>query len=132
MDIKFIDNIVRDSFGQWISALFSAIGSWNPELSFPQQKDAFFSVIEYLLTTGKIKFIAPNADCYISSDNPHPKFSINDEAAHWRLNATQIVSYLKEKWPEGVVSEGDEALTLYFYEVPGIIWVDENGCLFAS
>ena len=132
MDIKFIDNIVRDSFGQWISAQFSAIGSWNPELSFPQQKDAFFSVIEYLLITGKIKFIAPNADCYISSDNPHPKFSINDEAAHWRLDTTQIVSYLKDKWPEGVVSEGDEALTLYFYEVPGIIWVDENGCLFAS
>lgn len=132
MDTKFVEEIVRDSFGLWISALFSAIGSWNPELSFSQQKDAFFSVIEYLLVTGKIKFIAPNADCYISSDNLHPRFSINDEESHWSLDAKQIVSYLKDKWPEGVVSESDEALTLYFYEVPGIIWVDENGCLFAS
>lgn len=132
MDIKFVEKITRDSFGLWISALFSAIGSWNPELSFSQQKDAFFSLIEYLLVTGKIKFIAPNADCYISSGNPHPRFSVNDEESHWSLDAKQIVSYLKDKWPEGVVSESDEALTLYFYEMPGIIWVDENGCFFAS
>lgn len=132
MDIKFVEKIVRDSFGLWISAIFSAIGSWNTELSFSQQKDAFFSVIEYLLVTGKIKFIAPNADCYISSGNPRPRFSINDEESHWGLDAKEVVSYLKDKWPEGVVSESDEALTLYFYEVPGIIWVDENGCLFAS
>lgn len=42
MDIKFVEKIVRDSFGLWISAIFSAIGSWNTELSFSQQKDAFF------------------------------------------------------------------------------------------
>ncbi|MNJ47931.1 hypothetical protein D3C77_431080 [compost metagenome] len=132
MDIRFVEEIVRDSFGLWISALFSAIGSWNPELSFSQQKEAFFSVIEYLLVTGKIKFIAPNADCYVSPDNPHPRFTINDEESHWGGDAKQIVAYLKDKWPESVVSEGDEALTLYFYEIPGIIWVDENGYFFAS
>ncbi|WP_154660686.1 hypothetical protein [Pseudomonas cremoricolorata] len=132
MDIRLVEEIVRDSFGLGVSALFSAIGSWNPELSFSQQKNAFFSVVEYLLVTGRIKFIAPNTDCYISSDNPHPKFSINDEESHWRLDAQQIVSFLKDKWPEGVVSESDEALTMYFYEVPGIIWVGENGNLFSS
>jgi hypothetical protein len=63
---------------------------------------------------------------------PQPRFSINDEESQWGVDAKQIVSYLKDKWPEGVVSESDEALTLYFYKVPGIIWVAVNGCLFSS
>ncbi|KJZ33237.1 MULTISPECIES: hypothetical protein [Pseudomonas] len=132
MNIKFVKEIERDSFGLWLSALFSAIGSWNPGLTFDQQKDAFFYMIEYLLVNGKIKFIKPGADCYISPDNPHPKFSIDDKRSHWDLDAKQIVSCLKESWPEGVVSECDGELTIYFYEIPGVIWIDENGLFFAS
>jgi hypothetical protein len=37
---------------------------------------------------------------------------------------------VESKWPEGVVSEDDEALTIYFYEIPAVIWVDEKGCFF--
>lgn len=37
---------------------------------------------------------------------------------------------MESKWPEGVVSEDDEALTIYFYEIPAVIWVDEKGCFF--
>lgn len=132
MNIRFVEEIVSDSFGLWISALFSAVCSWNPELSFCQQKDAFFSVIEYLVANGKIKFIAPGADCYVTSDNPHPRFSIKDEECHWALDTSQIVAYLKDRWPDEVSSANEEALTVYFYKMPGIIWVDDTGVLFAS
>jgi len=132
MTIKFLEEIVEGSFGLWISALFSAVGARNPDLTFSQQKDTFFTVVEYLLTTGRIKFIAPDADCYISPDNLHPKLSINDSESHWVLSPRQIVSYLESKWPEGVGSEDDEALTIYFYEIPAVIWVDEKGCFFSS
>ncbi|MFB3304714.1 hypothetical protein [Pseudomonas sp. AMR01] len=132
MTVRFYDEIVRDSLGLWISALFSAIGSWNPEFTFEQRKDAFFYVIEYLLVNGKIKFIKPGEDCYVSPDNPHPRLSICDEMAHWDLGVKEIVSYLRDGWPESAESENDGELTIYFYDIPGIIWIDENGCFFAS
>jgi len=132
MVVKLFDEVVRDSFGLWLSTLFSAIGSWNPELTFEQRKYAFFYMIEHLLVNGKIKFIKPGADCYISPDNPYPKLSIFNDEAHWDLGAKDIVFYLKECWPESARSESDGELTVYFYEVPGIIWVDEDGCFYAS
>lgn len=132
MIIKFFDEIVRNSFGLWVSAIFSEIGSWNTEFTFKQRKDAFFYMIEYLLVNGKIKFIKPMADCYISPDNPHPTLSIYDEAAHWDLGVNEILSYLRNGWPESAESESDVELIVYFYEIPGVIWIDENGCLFAS
>lgn len=60
-----------------------------------------------------------------------PDFRLMMKSLTGGVDAKQIVSYLKDKWPEGVVSESDKALTLYFYEVPSIIWVDESDCLFA-
>ncbi|MBX7276957.1 hypothetical protein ACLBW8_27255 [Pseudomonas sp. M5A4_2d] len=132
MTVKFFDEIVRDSFGLWVSALFSSIGSWNPEFTFEQRKDAFFYMVECLLVNGKIKFIKPGADCYISPSNPLPKLSIYDEAAHWDLSVKEIISYLREGWPKGAESENDVELTVYFYEIPGVIWIDKNGCFFAS
>ncbi|MFW0889394.1 UNVERIFIED_CONTAM: hypothetical protein MKS84_22165 [Pseudomonas sp. JL1] len=132
MTIKFFEEIVRDSFGLWISALFSAIGSWNPEFTFEQRKDTFFYIIEHLLVNGNIKFIKPGADCYISPDNPYPQLSISDEEAHWDLDAKEIVSYLRERWPASAVSENDGELTVYFYDIPGVIWIDESGRFFSS
>lgn len=81
---------------------------------------------------GRIKFIARGADCYVSPDNPSPKFTIADSAAHWDLQPKQIVFHLKDKWPKGVVSDNDENLTFYFYEVPGVIWVDAKGEVYSS
>lgn len=132
MAIKFFDEIVRDSFGLWISALFGAIGSWNPDFTFGQRKEAFFYMIECLLISGKIKFIKPGADCYVSPNNPHPRLSIYDEVAHWELGEKEVVSYLKATWPENAESENDGGLTIYFYTIPGVIWIDENGRFFAS
>ncbi len=88
--------------------------------------------MKYLLNSGKIKFIAPNADCYASPDNPHPKLTTNDSEAHWDLETEQIINHLKNKWPDEVTSANDEELTYYFYEIPGVIWVDNDGKLIAS
>ncbi|MFS8048046.1 hypothetical protein [Rhizobium sp. BR 314] len=130
--IEHIDEIVRDSFGLWITGLFSAINSWNPTLSFDEHKEAFFWLIEYLLRVGKIKFIAPGADCYTSPQNPYPRLTIQDDEAQWHETPGSIVAYLRAQWPESVSAENDLDLQTYFYSIPGIIWVGENGVLVAS
>ena len=132
MPLQHIDEIINDSFGLWISSLFSAIGGRNPDISFEHQKEAFFWLIEYLLKNEKIKFLAPGMDCYISPNNPHPEFTINDLEAHWKASPQAIVSYLRERWPSTVSDANDIALTTYFYEIPGVIWVGDNGQLIAS
>ncbi|MCP3022871.1 hypothetical protein [Cupriavidus basilensis] len=126
------DEIVGDAFGLWISSLFSAIGGRNPGFSFDEQRDAFFWLIEDLLVKGRIKFISPGADCYVSQGNPEPKLTIDDPASHWKASPKEIVDFLREKWPVNVSSENDVDLTMYFYEVPGLIWVASDGSLVAS
>ncbi|MBB3572040.1 hypothetical protein FHX05_006192 [Rhizobium sp. BK491] len=130
--IEHIDEIVSDAFGLGISSLFSAIKSWNPTLSFDENKEAFFWLIERLLQTGKIKFIAPGADCYVSPQNPYPKLTIQDNEAHWHEAPESIVAYLRVQWPENACDENDLDLLTYFYSIPGIIWIGENGALIAS
>lgn len=68
--IEHIEEIVEDSFGLWATGLFGSISSWNLTFSFDERKDAFFELIDRLLRDGKIKFIAPGADCYTSPGNP--------------------------------------------------------------
>lgn len=130
--IEHIDEIIRDAFGLWITGLFGAISAWNPALSFEEHKDAFFWLIEKLLLAGKIKFIAPGADCYTSPKNPHPQFTIEDAEAQWHETPREIVAYLLARWPEHAHNENDLDLVTYFYSIPGIIWVGEDGTLVAS
>lgn len=130
--IENFDQIVRDSFGLWITSLFSAIGARNPDLSFKERKIAFFYLIEQLLRDGRIKFIAPGADCYTSSENPHPRFTIEDDQAHWHESPEAIVEQLRTQWPEQASDDDDLELTTYFYSIPGIIWVADDGTLVAS
>lgn len=129
--IEHIDEIVRDSFGLWITGLFSAISSWNPTLSFEEHKEAFFWLIERLLRAGKVKFIAPGADCYTSPENPHPRLTIQDSEAQWHEAPEVIVARLRAEWPEHARDENDLDLTTYFYSIPGIIWVGADGRLVA-
>ncbi|RKE24463.1 hypothetical protein B0G76_8351 [Paraburkholderia sp. BL23I1N1] len=130
--IEHIDEIIQDSFGLWITGLFSAIGGWNPALSFEQHKAAFFWLIEHLLRTGKIKFIAPGADCYVSPENPHPRFTIHDDEAQWNDSPEAIVAQLRAQWPQDARDEDDLDLIAYLYSMPGVIWVGDDGTLVAS
>ncbi len=60
MKIDHIEDILRCSFGLWISGLFSAISGWNSGITFQEQREAFFGLLEQLLNEGKIKFCPPN------------------------------------------------------------------------
>ncbi|MGO4330129.1 hypothetical protein [Cupriavidus sp. M-11] len=130
--IERIDEIIRDSFGLWITGLFSAISAWNRTLSFEEHKTAFFWLIEQLLRAGKIKFAAPRADCYTSPENPHPRFTIHDDEAQWHEPPEAIVAHLRAQWPKHAHNENDLDLVTYFYSIPGVIWVGDDGTLVAS
>ncbi|WP_454725813.1 MULTISPECIES: hypothetical protein [Cupriavidus] len=131
-EIEHIEDIFRDAFGLWISGLFSAISAWNPTLSFEEHKSAFFWLIEQCLRTGRIKFIAPGADCYVSPTNPHPRLTIQDAEAQWHESPEAIVAQLRAQWPEHARDENDVDLATYFYSMPGVIWVKSDGTLVAS
>lgn len=131
-DLSQIDKIVEDSFGLWIFGLFSAISGNSPGIAFHSHREAFFRIVGHLLQTGRIKFVAPGADCYVSPTNPHPRFTIHDHEAQWHASPHEIVSYLREKWPENACHEDDLLLIDYFYEIPGVIWVGDDGTLVAS
>ncbi len=111
----------------WISHYWEELCMVAPGLSFNEKKEAFFYLIERLLREGKAGFIAPGADCYISPSNPHPRYTINDEEAHWKAPPAQIVARLREQWPANATEEDDLDLYAYFYEIPGIIWFDQDG-----
>lgn len=129
--LAHVDEIISSSFGLWISSLFSAISGWNPGISFDEQKEAFFWLIEHMLKSGKIKFIAPGTDCYVSCNNPNPRYTIHDHDAQWQAPVNEIIEYLRKHWPPKVSEENDPDLLVYFYEMPGVIWVNEAGDLVA-
>lgn len=130
--IEHIDNILADSFGLWISSLFSSIGSWNSSFSFDERKETFFDLIEILLHAGRVKFVAPGADCYVSIDKQNSRYTINDEEAQWNESPEIISKILREQWPAHVSNDEDVDLIAYFYSIPAIIWVAEDGTLVAS
>ena len=131
-DSAQIDKIVEDSFGLWITGLFSAISGNSPGMAFHSHRDAFFRVVEHLLQTGRIKFIAPGADCYVSPEHTNPRFTINDRQAQWHASPDEIISYLRDRWPEAACHEHDRLLLDYFYSIPAVIWVGDDGTLVAS
>lgn len=111
------NKITSSAFGLWTSALFSDIGGYNPKISFFNQKTEFFSLLRELLNEGKVKFSTPNE--FWSKGNDI-----------WNAETETIIDYLLAKWPADAVSERD--LSDYFYEIPSILWVDEQGRLHGS
>ncbi len=111
------EEILDNAFGMWISALFSDIVGYSPNLSFFEQKQHFFILVKELLDCGKIKFCTPNE---IWSEG-------NDV---WNADSEEIIDYLKAKWP--VLAQSESDLSEYFYEIPAVLWVDEQGNLVGS
>lgn len=74
----------------------------------------------------------PGADCYVSPTNPNPKLKVENVEAQWRAPVSEIISFLRSRWPDSVREENEENLKYYFYELPGLIWVGEDGRLVAS
>ncbi|QOK94358.1 hypothetical protein HF908_23545 (plasmid) [Ralstonia pseudosolanacearum] len=55
-----------------------------------------------------------------------------DLTVAWLQVAVQWDAYLRTQWPEHARDENDSDLATYFYSIPGIIWVEEDGTLVAS
>lgn len=126
------NEIIQDAFGLWISGLFSAVCGWNSGASFLEKKEFFFAILEKLLRDGKVIFIVPGADCYVSPANPAPKLTVEDPEARWGAPVPEIMNFVRSRWPERANDENDVGLTYYFYELPGLIWVGEDGRLVVS
>ncbi|ACC76327.1 hypothetical protein VOI32_35925 [Paraburkholderia caribensis] len=119
MTIAGISEIVRDAFGLWITALFDAILVPNPTLPFEEHKEAFFWLIEKLLREGQIRFCPPNELWREGCDV-------------WDVDASTIVSYLREHWPASAKSKNDLVLSDYFYALPAILWIGDDGGITSS
>jgi hypothetical protein len=119
MKIENVEQIISDSFGLWISGLFSAISGWNSGIAFEEHKVAFFELLEMLLKNGKVKFCPP-------------KEFWKEGYEVWDADVQTIIQYLQVRWPENAISENDLALTDYFYEIPAILWVSADGRLHGS
>jgi hypothetical protein len=111
------EEMLGNAFGMWISALFSDIAGYNPNLSFLEQKQQFFILVKELLDGGRIKFCTPNE--IWSKDNDV-----------WDAESEEIIKYLEAKWP--VLAQSERDLSEYFYEIPAVLWVDEQGNLIGS
>jgi len=119
MKIKNIKEIIECSFGLWISVLFSAISGWNPGISFQEQKGEFLYLLEELLKEGRVKFCPPNE-------------LWRDGYDIWDVDVKTILQYLRSRWPDAARSENDIVLAEYFYDMPAILWVAEDGTLHGS
>lgn len=119
MKIIGIDEIVKNAFGLWITALFDGILVPNPGLTFEEHKEAFFWVLQKLLDEGKVKFCPPN-------ELWHEGYDV------WDADNKAIVEYLRSHWPKSAKAEIDRVLVDYFYDMPAILWVGEDGQLHSS
>ena len=108
--------IISNSFGMWISALFGNIKAYNQDIDFIEHKKEFFCLLKMLLDAKKIYFEYPESSC--------------GSQIVWEADSNKIIQYLLEHWPKKARDEND--LDTYFYEIPVILWVGENGKFYAS
>lgn len=134
----------QNSFGGWISVLWSSLAEVMPEESLAVQKETFFAVIGKWLGDGKIRFFPPAVGSSTMSvartyncgyGRWAASYADDRPVIFWNEDPGVIVAYLKAGWPAEARDAKDESLISYFYDpslCPGILWVDEDGGLKAS
>jgi hypothetical protein len=120
---KEYQGLCEGCFAHWITCLFVEYDGFT----FEENKEAFFYLIGRLLREGKARFIAPGVDCYISPSNPNPRYSCEDEDAHWKASPEEIIASLKSQWPTDVSEVDDVEMIVYLHTIPGIIWLGDDG-----
>lgn len=80
----------------------------------------------------KQKFLKPSVDCYVSPSNAKPKFTVEHPDMQWEEVPKDIIAYLRDNWPGRASDENDPELLTYFYNLPAIVWIKEDGSLLAS
>ena len=110
------EKIYHDSFGQWTNGIFFAISGNYPEIDFLRQKETYFSILTKWLNESRIVFCTP--------ENPLSEV--------WKAETAEIISYLKERWPMQAKHKDDSDLNYYFFEIPAMLWVKDDGTLIGS
>ena len=105
----------KECFAHWISCLWFKYEGF----SFEENKEAFFWLLEKLLKEGKVRFCSPEDPLY-------------REKKEWDATPEEVIVYLKERWPEDAKDENDGDLHIYFYQIPAIAWLGEDGKWYSS
>ena len=116
--------ILEVCFGLWSNSLWRRYDSLR---EFSELKNAFFYLVSRLLEEGKIRFIRPDEDMLFVAGRPAPCKTIEDESTHWLDSDGSILEYLSKRWPANASTFDDSELNVYFYEIPPIIWRNEDG-----
>lgn len=100
----------------WLSALFNNIHGYYPDISFIEQKDIFFMLVDEWLAEGKIKFNYPKLQKYV------------DKEGFWDEDNQVILQFLLDTFPINAHDRYDDEINSYFYEiVPPTSWLQADG-----
>lgn len=131
-------------FGLWINSLFSVMSLSPPylprKLSFSEQKEAFFLVLERLLREGKIVLLPP---WNIEKEAPVRKMvqwryhgdKTDADIWVWDIPIEGQIAYFRQVFPADAEEPNDSDLNLFWYmgDSPLIGWVSpENGKIICS
>lgn len=146
LDILFEESIDpnQSPFGLWINALFKLMSLPTPylprELSFAEQKEAFFLVLERLLREKKAVLLPP---WNLESDAPVRKMTEwNDYGDKsdadiwvWDIPIEDQIAYFRRVFPADAADPDDSDLNLFWYMgvSPLIGWIHpDNGKIVCS
>jgi hypothetical protein len=133
-EINGIEQICAGALGQWIDGLFIAIKGLNPTLTFPEHKEAFFWLLEKLLSEGKIgiKKDVSKAGTFKPDDLSLEQRAL-EETYLWHAAPAEIAAYFREIFPKHVTDEHDAELNFFWYsESPYIVWKTPQGTWLGS
>ncbi|MDV7341503.1 hypothetical protein RYZ26_17975 [Terasakiella sp. A23] len=123
MIISDKNEIYEHAFGCWITAFWGALKVYNPSLTLKVQKETFFTLLKEFLDEGQIVLLVP-----YSLYQKTPERDMYDCKGIWDVPHTEMISYMRTHWPDGITDENDLKLNDYFYSeyCPMIGWVDEE------
>jgi len=125
-------DLSRGPFGSWINGLFIAVTPpYDPQypiLSFDEQKELFFRLLERLLREGRVVLIPPlDVSRYPDGRRRESiKRRVQDgDDRIWDEDPKIMVEYIRKTIPAEAVHEDDLVLHLYWYSsaCPHIGWV---------
>lgn len=146
LDILFEESIDPNQapFGLWINSLFQLMSLPTPylprELSFAEQKEAFFLVLERLLREKKAVLLPP---WNIESDAPVRKMTewnyYGDKSDAdiwvWDIPIEDQIAHFRRVFPADATDPDDSDLNLFWYmgDSPLIGWIHpDNGKIVCS
>ena len=132
MLVSRCSDLSRGPFGSWIDGLFSAVTPpYEPQfpvLSFDEQKELFFQLLERLLREGRVILIPPVELNYHLDGTPGEDAKMRTQYGDsriWDEDPKDMVDYIRKTIPTEAVHEDDLVLHLYWYSTacPHIGWI---------